>query len=296
MRARRLSDDAYALLGLGTDSDPVLDDRIRVHVIAPYGPHGPQSSFYIRLLCPLTDPAVADRILISLGGADDSVPACDICIVQRMALPSVAAANALIRTLGGMGAALVTDIDDAFARIDGDHPERDRYAPLNAALDRLVAASAECWFSTEGVRAAYPQAGVRHVVPNAIDPRLWRDFRYPRPRILEQDKVRLLYMGTATHAADLAMIRPALDRLAADRPDLFDLTIIGITPDCDPAPWLHRLSPPADAIAYPRFGHQAARLCGAWHAAARLRQPRLSRRPAGRRSCDADRGGRGAMV
>ena len=254
-RARRLADDAYAVLGFPADPVPPSspDRRIRVHVITPHGPSGPQSSFYIRLLAPLTDTDTAHRIAITLGRAEDAVPDCDVCIVQRTAFSSVEDANRLIRTLGRMDAVLVTDIDDAFALIDDGHPERAHYAPLNAALERLVAASAEGWFSTEIVAAAYPRAGVRRIVPNGIDPRIWRDYRRPRPRIFAQDKVRLLYMGTATHAADLALIRPALDRLAAEHPNRFDVTIIGIAPDCEPAPWLHRLSPPADAIAYPRF-------------------------------------------
>ncbi|MFD2497998.1 hypothetical protein ACFSTI_02795 [Rhizorhabdus histidinilytica] len=63
----------------------------------------------------------------------------------------------------------------------------------------------------------------------------------------------MLYMGTHTHGPDLALIRPALDRLHAERGDAFDLTVIGVDPDLAPAPWLHRLAPPAEAVSYPRF-------------------------------------------
>jgi hypothetical protein len=48
-------------------------------------------------------------------------------------------------------------------------------------------------------------------------------------------------------------MRPALDRLWQEREGRFDVTLIGIAPDVEPAPWLHREPPPADAIAYPRF-------------------------------------------
>ena len=40
---------------------------------------------------------------------------------------------------------------------------------------------------------------------------------------------------------------------AVERGDAFDLTVIGVDPDIAPAPWLHRLAPPADAVSYPRF-------------------------------------------
>ena len=37
----------------------------------------------------------------------------------------------------------------------------------------------------------------------------------------------MVYMGTATHDADFALILPALDRLAAEMHGRFDLTLIG---------------------------------------------------------------------
>ena len=261
-RARRLVADAYAAIGLpppfaeaeAPAPMPAAPRPLRVHVLAPHGPFGPQSSAYIRLIAPLTDESVAGRIAVSLGQPGAPVPPCDICIVQRTALPSIAAVDALVRQLGEIGAVLVTDVDDAFTLIGPDHPEEARYRPLSAALDRAIAASAESWFSTAPLRAAYAGVAARtHIVPNALDPRLWRDWRLPRGPVLAAPRVRMLAMGTATHDADLAMIRPALDRLAAERPDAFDLTVIGMAGAIPSAPWLHRLSPPAEAIAYPRF-------------------------------------------
>jgi hypothetical protein len=60
-------------------------------------------------------------------------------------------------------------------------------------------------------------------------------------------------MGTGTHGPDFAAMRPSLDRLWAEREGQFDVVLIGIAADVEPAPWLHRVAPPADAIAYPRF-------------------------------------------
>jgi len=256
-RARTIVADVLAALGLEpTFSAPgrrTAPNPVRVHVIAPQGGQGPQSSAYIRLLCPLTDETVAGRVAVTLGTADDSVPPCDICIVQRAAMSSVQRVDALIGTLGAMGAALVVDVDDAFVAMD-DHPEAALYRPLNAAIERAIAASAETWFSTPELARLYAHVAHRHaVMPNALDPRIWRDWRNPRPQPFTQDKVRMLYMGTGTHGPDFQTIRPALERLWQEREGRFDLTLIGIAPEVEPAPWLHRLSPPADAIAYPRF-------------------------------------------
>ena len=265
-RAARIVADVLAMLGLEPPFDvpskapvplpgaPVRPRPMRLHLIVPHGPHGPQSSAYIRLVAPLTDDSVAGRVSLTLGSAADAVPACDICIVQRAAMPSVEAVNGLVDALRHLGARLVVDLDDAFIAMGPDHPEAALYRPLNGAIERLLALADDTWFSTEPLAAAYAGMARRHtVIPNAVDPRIWRDWR-ASPRVpLTGEMVRLLYMGTATHAADLAAIRPALEVLAGERPGAFDLTLIGVASDVPPAPWLRRLSPPVDAIVYPRF-------------------------------------------
>ena len=256
-RARSFIADAFAILGLPSPfalPAPDFEDRLAVHIIARHSAIGPQSSAYIRLVAPLTDETIAGRLRLSLGAPEDVVPDCDVCIVQRTALPSIAAVDALVRRLGEIGAALVVDVDDAFTLIGPNHPEHDLYRPLNAALDRAIAASAETWFSTAELGDAYAAVGGRSaIIGNAIDQRLWRDWRGERPAPFSADRVRMVYMGTHTHGPDFAAIRPALDQLHAERGDVFDLTVIGVDPDLAPAPWLHRLAPPAEAVSYPRF-------------------------------------------
>ncbi len=277
-RAQRIVDDTLVLLGLPTPQplpqaggekqtkphplaggvgvgNPAPQGALplRVHLIVPRGGQGPQSSAYIRLLCPLTDESVVGRVAVTMGYAGDAPPPCGVCIVQRAAMPSVVAVDRLVARLGAMGAALVVDVDDAFCALD-DHPEADLYRPLNAAIERAIAASAETWFSTPRLAELYAHAAHRHaVMPNTLDPRIWRDWRHPRPAPLAGDRVRMLYMGTGTHGPDFAKLRPALERLWQEREGRFDLTLIGIAADVAPAPWLHRLTPPADAIAYHRF-------------------------------------------
>ena len=256
-RARRIHGDILARLGLEPRTPvPAVKTGpapLRVHLIVPYGGQGPQSSAYIRLLCPLTDESVAGRAVVTLGSAEDPVPPCDICIVQRAALPSAEAVDRLVGTLGAMGAALVVDVDDAFVAME-DHPEAELYRSLNGPIERAIAASAETWFSTPELMRLYSHVAHRSaVMPNALDPRIWRDWRNARPEPFRRDKVRMLYMGTGTHGPDFTILRPALDRLWGEREGRFDVTLIGIAADVEPAPWLHRIAPPADAIAYPRF-------------------------------------------
>lgn len=253
-RARRLVDAALEELGLRPRPAAAPDRRLHVHVVARRGQQGWQSSAYIRLIAPLTDPTVADRIRITVGEGREAVPPCDVCIVQRTAFDATGQVDRLVARLGAIGAALVVDVDDAFRAIGDDHPEAPFYRPLVAALDRAVAAAAECWCSTQAVADGYAGiAGPRLVIPNALDARLWRDWRAPDRAPFDGERVRMLYMGTHTHRADLARLRPALDRLHGERPGRFDLTLVGIAGEVEPAPWLHRLAVPGDAIAYPRF-------------------------------------------
>jgi hypothetical protein len=264
-RARRLVGDALAALGLEAPFVvPAEEVRplpmavreakpVRVHLIVPFGPYGPQSSATIRLVAPLTDESVAGRCRITLGRPEEPVPPCDICIVQRAAMPSIEAVDALVGRLGEMGAALVVDVDDAFVALE-DHPEADKYRPLNAAIERAIAASAETWFSTPELARLYGHVAHRRaVMPNMLDPRIWRDWRNPRPAPFQRSAVRMLYMGTNTHGPDFALVRPALERLAEERPGQFELTLIGVAPDIENATWLYRQSPPAEHIPYARF-------------------------------------------
>lgn len=263
-RAARLVGDALAALGLDAPFDLPADPApplpgiaikppLRVHLIVPHGPFGPQSSATIRLIAPLTDESITGRAHVTLGRATEDVPPCDVCIVQRAALPSLEAVDALIGRLGALGAALVVDVDDAFVAMD-DHPEAALYRPLNAVIERAIAASAETWFSTPELARLYGHVAHRHaIMPNMLDPRIWRDWRHARPEPFARNAVRMLYMGTNTHGPDFALIRPALDRLAAERPGQFELTLIGVSPDIENATWLYRQSPPAEMIPYARF-------------------------------------------
>ena len=257
-RAHTFVAEAFALLGMNAPDQPVAAATpkapLRVHILAQHGPYGPQSSAMIRLIAPLTDESVAGRVAVTIGRADEALPACDVCIVQRTALTSDAAVDRLLAGLAEQGATLVTDVDDAFIALDDGHPEAALYRPLARTLARAIAASAETWFSTEPLAALYGRiAGRRQIIPNAIDPRIWRDWRHPRPAPFQGERVRMLYMGTHTHGGDFAMIRPALDRLWDTHGGAFDVTLVGVAPDVAPARWLQRLSPPPEAIPYPRF-------------------------------------------
>jgi glycosyltransferase involved in cell wall biosynthesis len=89
------------------------------------------------------------------------------------------------------------------------------------------------------------------VIGNGLDENLW----WSPPALDRPDgpALRLLYMGTATHAADLDAILAALAQLADRFPGRVAIDVIGVTAGALPSGF-HRVDPPLVATqAYPAF-------------------------------------------
>ena len=227
-----------ALMAARTIASP--EPRLRVHIIARLGDRGPQSSAYIRLLQPLSEDVVKHRIDVSIDCSDGALPPCDICIVQRTALPDASTATQLVQILRERGVPLVVDLDDGFHLMDPEQINAGGYAARIAALDLLVGASAEVWFATQELLNCYPVVRDRAVVvENSIDPGLWGNWPQRRVGPDARAGTRFLYMGTGTHASDFSLLRPLFDQLWEQKAGQFDVTLIGIATELEPAPWLH---------------------------------------------------------
>ena len=267
-RARAICNDVLHQLGLPAihsvpDPLPATEaPRLQAGLLLQHGRRGPTSSGYIRLIAPLTVDASHARVdLWLLDGPDDPrVEQCDVCIVQRVAIPDQSCAKQLTDRLRAASIPLVVDTDDAFALLEAEHPEAGAYHGKDAALRHLMTKAAEVWFSTERLRACYPEASVHGaVVANGLDPRLWRDYRKPRRVLASGEMLELLYMGTATHDADFALLLPALDHLHARYPGRFRVTAIGALRQPPERPWLHLQAPPRGQDDYPRFARWLSR-------------------------------------
>src|SRR5262249_44128767 len=83
---------------------------------------------------------------------------------------------------------------------------------------------------------------------NALDERLWTAMRAPR----RQGPVRILFMGTATHDADFALVEPALARLKAVFAEHVAIDLVGVSAKPDMPAWVNRVSIPIHAVSsYP---------------------------------------------
>lgn len=262
-RAQVLRDDVSSFLGLKArpgaegSSTTSVRQRFRIALLLQVGMRGPTSSAFIRLLAPLTTDLASARVeLVVLESIQDPrLGDCNACIVQRVAVPAVDQARELVATLRAHRIPLYVDTDDAFGELPDTHPEQEAYRAKDAALRYLMGEAQQVWFATAVLMSMYPPCHAT-VVPNSLDPRIWRNYReQPRKPLSAGKPVQLLYMGTPTHDADFEVLLPALDKLWARRPGSFRLTLVRAVRKPPARPWLRHLSPPGPARPYPRFAH-----------------------------------------
>ena len=225
--------------------------RLRLQAISRGAKGVFRSSAYLRLICPLTTPEATERADFAISSKPVLDPDADVVIIQRDALGHRGAAENLLRQACRYGTRVVLDLDDALTLIDPSHPDFGDYEPRLEALRLLIREADQLWCATAALKDLYESSAREvHVVPNGLDPRLWSP---PVPESRQTGTTQLLYMGTATHDDDFALILPALDALHAENPGGFELTIVGAVRAPPKRPWLKVLPPPAGARTYPRF-------------------------------------------
>ena len=256
--------------GAGTIADLRKPGRIAVVLIPERLDIGTMGACaYIRALLPLTHPGIAGDVDITLADAGEALrlrP--DLFFLHRHAVPDDAQAEALLAHAAKLGAPVIYDLDDDLVDVPADHAEAGRLLARRAAVLRLLAGATAVHVSTPLLAdrlAPFVRGGRERIriVPNGLDERLWLDgaegFGTPRVAALAaagvvERPVRLLYMGTATHAADLALILPALRRLHETFGERIAIDIVGIQAPGALPPFLNRVEVPrVPGRSYPAF-------------------------------------------
>lgn len=180
-----------------------------------------------------------------------------VVLWNRSAIPSVEDVNLLAGVAHKIGAKLIYDLDDNLLAME-DHPERDAYISLVAAVRRSLQVAHEVWCSTLALVDVVAEAGANALhMPNDLDPILWSlgaaEFE-PQP-LVDDSVLRLVYMGTRTHDEDYRLLEDALIELERVRPGSFSLALVGVNArHTAQHPWISMLSPPAHTGAsYPAF-------------------------------------------
>jgi glycosyltransferase involved in cell wall biosynthesis len=230
--------------------------RLRVGVIPQPTGDAVTSSAYIRLVHPLTteidDIAVAlTRVRPDAVSPADALTDLDAVVVSRTAFDDIGTARRWIEASEERGIPVVLDTDDAFHLMDEQHPDFAGYQTRLEAYALTLDRAAEVWCSTPALAKSLSRAGSNAiVVPNSLDPRLWRRYRPRTEPTRKTHGLQILYAGTKTHESDLEELLPTLDALAAEVP--FGLAVVGVAQQVPERPWLRRIRPGVDTV-YPRY-------------------------------------------
>lgn len=149
----------------------------------------------------------------------------DILICQRHTFDKVEDVNRLIEHCRKYQIRLVYDLDDDLINIPKNHPDAAYLSIFVPVVRKLFKAADVVWVSTQTL--ATTLTDLRSdiiVIPNSHDNRLWGDPIAKQP----SDKVSIVYMGTATHNAELAFLEPVALELERRFDNKVIFEIIGV--------------------------------------------------------------------
>ena len=177
----------------------------------------------------------------------------DAAIIQRTALPKTIA-GAVLDALQQNDIPFVFELDDDLLSVPADKDPTGVYTDYAPITHRLLAEAGAVTVSTQPLADAMKAHAKRvELVPNRLSGRLFPTT--PIPRRPDQE-IRAVYMGTKTHEADLRLILPALDAVAAQNP-AFRLSLIGISDNPElldgRGGWIERRAIPDTTKSYPEF-------------------------------------------
>jgi GT2 family glycosyltransferase/glycosyltransferase involved in cell wall biosynthesis len=215
----------------------------------------PTPAAYIRQLQPLHHPAIAGDFDVMVTDANSVFDyQTDVIATQRHAIPDVATADALAAHARKTGATLLFDLDDDLLNV-----------PAAKVVRRMLDHADIVWVSTPALAerlASIRSDGV--VIEDRLDERIWT--HAAPPSTFQQEPVRILCMGAATHSDEFAMIEPALVRLKAEYGARVVIDVLGMTDRSELPAGLNRIRPSTHASqSYPGFVHWLNATQPRWH-------------------------------
>ncbi len=198
----------------------------------------PSAEAFVRLICPLTsDAAQAGLEPVALTGPDDPrLEGCDAVAVLERAIRAPGQATELADRLTGADIPLLLDTGDPVLA-GGSTPAPE---PVRRILRQ---AARQIWSPSPG------EDRDARVVPNRLDPRLWRSYADAAP---PDGPVRFLYLRSASGLDDPDLVYAAFDALNDRFPEAFELVVPAASDaDLPDAPWLHHVAIEGRLCSYP---------------------------------------------
>lgn len=248
--------EKYKAKGVSKSKD--IDDRLSILLLVETLQDGrhPSPCSYIRILLPLTHPELRHELDLTVVSYDEVfLCTADVLIVNRIAVARSENASRLIAYCRTQGIKIVYDLDDDVFSL-ADHTERTSYESSLPAVSRLLESADLVWVSSEVLsQRLIDLNSCCEVVPNALEERLWLEAAHPVTPRLQTDIVRIVYMGTVTHAQDFRLIEEPLQRLSDEFGANIEIELIGVLSSNEELPSCCKIRAiPTDvASSYPAF-------------------------------------------
>ncbi len=179
----------------------------------------------------------------------------DALVIQRTALDADRAME-VVESATDLLIPIVFELDDdLLERSKLDAQSDGEYGKYYESIRTLISHASLVTVSTQELKDRYRELNNRiTVVENAISDRLWlspvefQDVDFPYEK--DANDRWAIYMGSITHAADLALLKAAVGEATKQFPG-FKLFTIGVTPDRED--WYEPIGVPSDKRNYPDF-------------------------------------------
>jgi GT2 family glycosyltransferase len=258
------------------------------------GNHPPTA--HVRMLRRLQHPSVREELAAEPVTVESFMEGCvgdaDLALVQRNAIaPELV--EPFLEKIAVRGIPLVVDLDDNLFALEHTDDSYNEYQSDLASLECLTCAADLVTVSTEHLCEAMEGRAQRvEVVPNMLDELLWfgppplsppartrsswstrlvsrvRGLAAARGTRPARQRCNFIYIGSRTHAEDLALLQPVFDRLREHRDFDIRLFVVGGEADRPMSDrWYKRLHIPGGFSHYPAFVSWLRSRSGSWHAA-----------------------------
>lgn len=251
-------DDGYAWM---QQSLPPIasqqDSRTRVLAVLEQQGDVPSPCAHIRLV-PFLD-AMQEKGFITVryvGAGEIDLYDGDVIITHRVPVGTLDEALKICDFAKRKSIPMIYDLDDNLYDLDVN-AEGGKYRSLIDIVHAFLGKADVIWASTQALASRLIEGGTCNVQihRNQLDPSIWAAALDTLPPTSKSwSPVRIVYMGTRTHADDFAMIAPALQMLKHKYGKKIEIVLIGVNSDDVAEDYFDVLTPPEIVGAsYPAF-------------------------------------------
>lgn len=212
----------------------------------------PDPAGYVRLLLPLQYPVIADEVQVRVLEPQEALGyEADALVFNRTVLSDEQTVERIAQHCRNTGMLLIYDLDDALLNIPRSHVDFEHYKKLFPVITRSIECADHVWVSSQALKHAVERVNASiEVIPNALDERLFVRGEAPADNCV----TRFVYMGTITHAEDVALLKEPVQKALKKFGDRVAFSLIGGVPGHNFfAGWERVQVLPAAARSYPSF-------------------------------------------